>query len=302
MDATVAICTRNRAPLVRRLLQGLALQRAEIRWDVLVVANDCDDDTASVVEALAAGFPVPLRIEHEPQRGLAHARNRALDTARGALLLFLDDDVTCRPGWLAAHVAAFGDPRVVGTGGRILPVLPEGAPGWFRAESLERIGGPATRYDFGDAPLDVGALSRRPPPFGANMGMRRVALASVGRFRTDLGWGRVMIPGEETELMNRLEAAGGRLVYVPDATIDHHIDLARCNREYFTRWYRGLGRAAIRSSPPASRLERLGLAASASRQLVRAWLRRGSRRGAKGYASALRKSALARGQLDELLS
>jgi GT2 family glycosyltransferase len=303
MDASVVICTRNRAALLRRLLSSLATERVEARWEVVVVANDCSDDTARVVPALADLFPVPLRLEHESRRGVAHARNRGLDTAAGTLLLFLDDDATCRPGWLAAHLAGFEDGRVVGTGGRIVPALPPEAPAWFVAESMERIGGPAARYDFGDSILDVGAVSRRPPPFGANMGIRRSALSVVGRFRTDLGWGSTMIVGEDTELMVRLEEQGGRLIYVPAAAVDHHIGLERCNRDYFTRWYLGFGRASIRYAPPVSRLARLGLMASSSRQFLSAWLRTvpdRRRRGTRTYARSLRKSATALGRLSEL--
>ena len=56
------------------------------------------------------------------------------------------------------------------------------------------------------------------------------AARASGGFRTDLGWGCVMIPGEDTDMMLRLEARGGRLAYVPDATVDHHIAFERCNR------------------------------------------------------------------------
>jgi len=305
MDASVVICTRNRAALVRRLLGSLAGQRAKADWEVLVVANDCSDDTAPSIAALARGFPVPLRVEEEARRGLARARNRGIDATAGALLLFLDDDATCRPGWLAAHLAAFEAPEVAGTGGRIVPVLPPGAPAWFVAESTQRLGGPASRYDFGDLPAEVGAGTRHPPPFGANMGVRRAALADSLHFRTDLGWGRQMVVGEDTDLMRRLAARGGRLLYVPAAIVDHHIGPERCNRDYFTRWYRGFGRASIRYEPPATAAARLALAAVAGRQFVSAWLRTVPdrvRRGGRNYSRSLRRSATARGQLEELLS
>jgi glycosyltransferase involved in cell wall biosynthesis len=305
VDVSVVLCTRNRSACLGQALSSLAAQQAGVRWEVLVVDNASEDDTADVVRQRAPGFPVPLRLEHEPQRGLSFARNRALATARGAVLLYIDDDATCRPGWLAAQARAFDDPAVVGTGGRIVPVVPDGAPPWFRAEAMTRIGGPSSRYDFGDEPQAVGAGTRCPPPFGANMGVRRDAAAGAGGFRTDLGWGRVMIPGEDTDLMVRLQAQGGRLVYVPGATVDHHLALERCNRDYFVRWYRGFGRAAIRRNPPRTRLEAWRKAAGASRKVAAWWLfslPAWSATGNLRYGSVLRKHAAALGRLEALLA
>src|SRR5206468_3234707 len=100
---TVAICTRNRRELLLRALASLAAQQARAAWDVLVVENASDDDTRTAVAALAGDFPVPLAVASEPVRGLSHARNRALREARGRAVVFLDDDATCRAGWVAAH-------------------------------------------------------------------------------------------------------------------------------------------------------------------------------------------------------
>ena len=88
------------------------------------------------------------------------------------------------------------------------------------------------------------------------MGLRRDIAREAGGFRTDLGWGAAWMPGEETDLMLRLWRRGGRLRYVPDAVVDHHILESRVTWDYYQHWQRGLGRALVRMSPPRSRLER----------------------------------------------
>ena len=56
-----------------------------------------------------------MRAIHLPQpMGPAIARNRGWRSARGALVVFTDDDVVARPGWLAAIAAAHQrDPAAV---------------------------------------------------------------------------------------------------------------------------------------------------------------------------------------------
>jgi glucosyl-dolichyl phosphate glucuronosyltransferase len=269
---TVAICTRNRRTELLRALASLAAQRTDVAWDVLVVENASEDDSRTAVCALAHDFPVPLAVASEPVRGLSAARNRALADARAPTLVYLDDDATCRPGWVAAHARALADPGVIATGGRILPVLPSGLPERWRAFLEQEPGGPTGRYDFGPEPAECGpggpAL-----PFGGNLGIARHAALAAGGFRTDLGWGTRMIPGEETELLRRLARGPGRILYLPDAVIDHHLDLERTSIAAYRRWYRGLGRALARLDPPATARERWRRAAKELARAARATMR-----------------------------
>ncbi len=149
--------------------------------------------------------------------------------------------------------------------------------------------------------MRVGDGTGRPPPFGANMGLRRQEALAAGGFRADLGWGRELIPGEETELMSRLQVSGGELVYSPDAVVDHHIESSRCTPEYYSRWWEGMGRASVRLEPPASASERVMRSARAAQAFVWWSLRAARGEGSPNYAESLRKSARARGRLRELL-
>jgi glycosyltransferase involved in cell wall biosynthesis len=289
---TVAICTRNRRAWLLRALASVAQQRAPLAWDVLVVENASEDDTREAVSALADDFPVPIALASEPVRGVSAARNRALAVARGRAVLYLDDDETCRAGWVEAHARALADPGVIATGGRILPVLPNGLPEHWRSFFERDLGGPTGRYDFGPEPAECGpggpAL-----PFAGNLGIARAAALAAGGFRTDLGDRAQMIPGEETELLRRMQRGPGRILYLPDAVIDHHLDAERLSPAAYRRWYRGLGRSLARIDPPANRRERVRRAV---RELARAvwWGVRGRdphalrrREGALGHALEL---------------
>jgi glycosyltransferase involved in cell wall biosynthesis len=270
---TVAICTRNRRDSLLRALASLAGQETSAAWDVLVVENASEDDTSAAVAAIAGAFPVPLAVASEPELGLSHARNRALSLARGRAVVYLDDDATCRAGWVAAHAAGLAAAGVVATGGPIFPVLPAGLDPAWQTFLEQQNGGPTGRYDLGPDPLECGPGGAE-LPFGGNLGVVRAAALEGGGFRTDLGYGRRRIPGEETELLSRLQRGSGRVLYLPAAAIDHHVDAERVSLANYPRWCRNQGRSLARIDPPANRRARAGRAAI---QLARAlaWAVRG---------------------------
>ena len=68
-----------------------------------------------------------------------------------------------------------------------------------------------TRLD-GPDPVDVATLK------GANMSLRRAALQSAGPF--DVGFAGTALL-EDADLSTRVRRAGWRLVYEPDAAVDH---------------------------------------------------------------------------------
>jgi glycosyltransferase involved in cell wall biosynthesis len=257
-SCTVAICTLNRRDDLEIALESLRGQEAGPDWDILVVDNGSEDATAEYVESVAEGFPVPITRSLEPERGLSIARNRALREARGEIIIFVDDDVRCRPGWLAAHRESYDDPLVVATGGRIVPTFATKPPPWLDPEDLSDIAGPVGRCEHGEERQSMGPETSLGCFLGGNMGMRRAAAQDAGGFRTDLGWGKRWIPGEETELMKRLMTPGQRAWYLPEATLEHRVDASRLTLAYLKKWNLGYGHASIIMRRPFNPLSWLG--------------------------------------------
>ncbi len=255
--ASVVICTRDRRALLAATLDVVCgLEEPLGGLELLVVDNGSSDGSEAEV-ALRARSSVPtLRWVREPRVGLSHARNRAVAEARGAVLLFLDDDARpLRPDWALRLLEAFADPQVGVAGGDLVADWPDGAaPDWLPAELHPPLG---IHVRGGKTP--AGPLRY---PFGANFAVRRSALRAVGGFRPELGWaGPRLVPGEDTELCVRLERAGYRVAYVADAVVRHEVVRAKLCEDFLFARASGQGTADAcidrLHSPPTQRGARL---------------------------------------------
>jgi glycosyltransferase involved in cell wall biosynthesis len=114
---SVVMPTHDKAALLRRTLASLEAQDVgPAAFEVVVVDDGSTDDTGAFLGTYRP--PYALRVVRvEANRGRAAARNRGLERASGDLVVFLDDDMECVPGFLAAHRALHeGASRVAGVG------------------------------------------------------------------------------------------------------------------------------------------------------------------------------------------
>lgn len=250
-EITLAICTYNRRESLSETLDTVADQQFDPPWEVLVVDNHGTDGTSAMVSERASSFPVPLRVEREERQGRSYALNHAVESARGGVLVFTDDDVNLKPGFIAAHAALYEDPEVGGGGGRILPIMPENTPPWMLEMAERRSGGLTGRYDFGDESREIDREAGMFFPFGANMSIRREVARELGGFRVDLGWGKTLVPGEEEDLFQRVWKKGLRVVYQPEAVVEHRFQSSKATLAYFLQYEAGYGRSLVLKSEVA---------------------------------------------------
>jgi GT2 family glycosyltransferase len=252
--ATVTHRERRQAP-ARLGVSVVICAYSDRRWGALVEAvasardqNPVPDEIIVVIdhnEALlaraAGGLPEALVVANTESRGLSGARNTGVRHASGAIVAFLDDDASARPGWLLALMRAFEDASVIGVGGVALPVWESSAPAWLPSEFLWIVG---CSYR-GLRPQPAGIRN----PIGANMAFRRSVLKRVGGFTDGIGRiGRTPLGCEETELSIRACAAtGGRIVHCHDAEVEHLVSDDRASWSYFRRrcWAEGLSKVAV---------------------------------------------------------
>ncbi len=201
-SATIVVPTQRRPDYLAVALASIAPQARAMGVQMLVV----DDGPSAETRAVAADHGARY-VAHDGPRGLNAARNTGLTATDSELVIFVDDDVAVHPGWLPALLAAASElPEEVGVlTGPIVPVFEDHA-----LRICGREGAPITFLDLG--PHDVDAQYA----WGANMAVRRSAIARVGPFDDARP-----LYGDEAEWQDALRAAGGRIRYVAAAGLDH---------------------------------------------------------------------------------
>ncbi len=176
------------------------------------------------------------------------ARNTGVERSHGELVVFVDDDVRVRPGWLEALLnAAREHPQVDVFTGPIRARL-EGPGGWG-SHSCGRERPPITTLELGARDTDARYA------WGANMAIRRSALERVGPFDVSLEHG-----GDEQEWQERLRAntPGARVLYVGRAAVEHRRVGADAGLRSLSRAGYMRGRAARRFDARQGRAPSLG--------------------------------------------
>ncbi len=243
MLVTVAICTWNRANLLDQTLcrmRGLRIP-ADLDWELLIVNNNCTDDTDPVIERYQRDLPI--RRLFEPRQGQSHSRNRAVAAAQGEVFIWTDDDVLVDSEWIAAYNNAFANcPDAGFFGGPIEPWFETTPPAWI----LENIFHLRTMLVLRDLGATQRFFSDGEFPYGANMAFR-TELLRTHPFDPILGLnGTSQIRGEESALFLTLQAKGIRGVWVPQACVKHFVVKRRLTRAYLWEWYRGIGQTVAR--------------------------------------------------------
>jgi glycosyltransferase involved in cell wall biosynthesis len=286
LDATVLICTYNRAELLGQTLDSLARCRTNgVRWDVLVVDNNSTDDTRQIVMSRIDRFPVSLRYMFEPRQGKSNALNTGLAATDAAIIAFTDDDVRVDEDWVEASCRPLlNDLAIDYTGGPVLPIWESPCPPWLDQQRAD-LWGTLAILDYGRDPFVF--EERRRVPLGANMAVRRSLIDGVGGFDPDLGRrGSSLLGQEQAEFFCRSRDAGARGLYVPDMALRHHVPARRLTHSYFRRWWywKGVSKSRLEQRHPVtetgidlSRVRRLFgvprfMVGSALRDLI-GWLR-----------------------------
>lgn len=105
---SVVVPTFRRAKVLARALDALlATGYPADRFEVLVIDDAGDSDTAAVVQAAASNRAgVQVRLVQGAGAGAAAARNRGAAAAAGEFLVFVDDDILVPANHLSAQIEA----------------------------------------------------------------------------------------------------------------------------------------------------------------------------------------------------
>jgi succinoglycan biosynthesis protein ExoM len=132
LDISVCIATFRRPSSLARLLNGLQGidGTKECAIEIVVVDNDAAQTAKQIVEEFQQSLP-SLYYFVEPRQNIALARNRAVESAQGEWIAFIDDDEIPSKNWLMAYWVMLRQSPGDGYFGPVLPILEQPAPSWL---------------------------------------------------------------------------------------------------------------------------------------------------------------------------
>src|SRR5579863_79725 len=118
---SIIVPTRNRVEKLARCLARIGAVQSDAPWELIVVDNGSTDEPPQFLDNFVRRSPIPTRLVTEPTAGGMRSRNAGAESARGEILIFLDNDCYPQSDIVEQYDRIFQDPAIGFAGGRILP-------------------------------------------------------------------------------------------------------------------------------------------------------------------------------------
>ncbi len=213
MDVSIIIPVFNHWQDTLACLESIAHLTAGSSYEVIVVDDGSSDETAQMLEQIAG----LVTLRNEQNLGFVGSCNRGAESARGAFLVFLNNDTMVTPGWLEALIQTFRKVPRVGLAGAKL-IYPDGR----LQEAGSVIWHDATGWNYGkfdDADHPKYNFTREVDYCsGACVMVPRSLFWELGGFDTEF------TPAyyEDTDLAFKIRHSGRKVIYQPHSRIIHH--------------------------------------------------------------------------------
>ena len=240
IDTSVVLSTCTRVNMLRDMVNTLLPQMVAFPYptELVIVDDGSTDSTAEFLADLQQQSPVPVRVVIGQRRGIAAARNLALEHARGKWIASCDDDQLADLQWLKYLRAAAEEQGASFVAGSMQLSVPDGyTVSSFGPRALRLLG---HCDDLGDC---ARPLRRGTRPATNNVLMRASAVRGLGGFDQQFVQG-----GEDTDLFARAEEAGYTLWVEPRAKMQHVMTPSRLSHQ-------GLRWTAMRIASGDARME-----------------------------------------------
>lgn len=134
MNISVIICCYNSEFKIQTVLEHLNNQNTDLYWEVVLVDNNCTDNTVEVASNIwkSYGSNIPLRVLIENKPGLSYARKSGVLSSLGEILIFCDDDNWLTEDYLEiAYNVMFNNPKIGACCGENYVATKGELPAWF---------------------------------------------------------------------------------------------------------------------------------------------------------------------------
>lgn len=229
---TIAVCSYNRVNRLPSLIRALRSQQCSIPFDLLVVENNCTDNTHEVLLGLQSETGAPLRMVNETNQGISYARNRAIEECLDSdFMLFMDDDELPCDHLVQAAVDAFETTDALCVGGKVIvdfSLLQR--PEWLEDNLL----GFLAQVDYGSEMFQIKFPST--PIWTSNIAYDMRLFRDSPDLRFDLRYNRAgkgVGGGEDVIMFEELLKRNLPVYYQPKMAVLHSVEAWRLKRRYF---------------------------------------------------------------------
>ncbi len=212
MKISIIIPAYNNAHFTKQCVESIFAVGATCDFEVIVVDDGSHDETQEMLAALAHDVVV---VRNEENRGFAKACNQGARRARGAYVVFLNNDTKVTEGWLDVLVREMdAHPQTGIAGSKLL----------YEDGSVQHAG---IAFSDNHLPFNIYARERSDAPF---VNRRRAFQAVTGAcliiardFFTEIGgFDERYINGlEDVDLCLRARAAKRDVIYCPKSVVYH---------------------------------------------------------------------------------
>ena len=232
---SVIICCYNSGWVIARCLEALRKQQTplSLKWEIVLVDNNCADDTVRIAESCMSGSDIDYRVVKESEPGLANARAKGISVVKYKYVVFCDDDNLLCSNYLHYVYSKFESDSKSGViGGKGIPE--------FECNPDPRILPRLEGYAIGSQ------LHHKNWLFGAGMALRTDVVRDiytkqkrylVGRRGEDL------LSGDDSELAYSIVLRGYKTNPTDDISYVHILRAHRLSWEYCQKMFTGFDRA-----------------------------------------------------------
>ena len=207
------------------LIRSCRAVEAQLRDDdelIVVIDYSGGSQEQLASEFATAGLNRVVTIGNREDLGLSGARNSGINTAKGTIVAFVDDDAEVAAGWRDRLLSHYSDPLVAGVSGAAVPQETVALPDWLPVTFSWVVG-----HGFDDG---TPTTTREVPFFtGCNISFRRSVFASVGTFRTLIDGSKSNDPAAfaEADLCAAIhrELPDAKLIFDPSIQVLHRVPL-----------------------------------------------------------------------------
>lgn len=232
----MVIPTFRRPRLLLDLLTSIEEMRKceDVEFGVIVVDNNSQDETSSVVEAFASEARTKIQCIYEPVPGRSSAVNAGVRYSNAEVVAVIDDDERVWPEWLVEARNAWHSLKPDYIGGGVAPdINEEDRPEWIPSGWPAVIGdiqGQKELVSFADQPGRT--------LMGGNMLIKRKLFLDLGGYHPDLGRSgdKRLLSCEDHDLTDRLHDVGAVGYYLPTMMVWHHVPPVRLSRRYYRQF------------------------------------------------------------------